>query len=103
MRSLGSLLFVIAAVAARAGDPPPARADSIAQAKKDFASIKQPAASQDPGPGLRAADAKDDGAVRADAPALPSPTVGKEGTGNWLVDAMEQKPGHPQALGGDGL
>jgi hypothetical protein len=103
MRALGSLFLVLAAAALRAGDSPAPPADAIAQAKKDFASIKQPAASADQGLGLRAADAKDDGAARPDGAALPAPAARKEGTGNWLVDAMEQKPGHPQASQGDGL
>ena len=92
----------IFALAARAGDPPPAD-DSIAAAKKDLASIKAPAGSQDPSAALPALQMKDIGPVPgATAPQMPTlteqekedaldPSKKKHSTGNWLVDAMDKK------------
>ncbi len=104
MRVSGALfLAVLAAAAARAADPPPQGGDSIATAKKDLAAIKAPPG-QDPGAALPTLDMKDIGAVPGAAlPAMPGttaeekeaaldPSKKKQGTGNWLVDAMEKKP-----------
>jgi hypothetical protein len=109
MRVSGALFLVVAVAAARAGDPPPQAVDSISQAKRDLASIKSPAPASEPGLGLGGMGAKDDvqasGGLRPEPSALLSesggsaldPSKKKEGTGNWLVDAMEQKPDHPQS------
>jgi hypothetical protein len=108
MRASRTLLFVVAAAAARAGDAPAPAGDSLAAAKKDFASIKSPAPETGPGlPGLVVRD-EGSGAVRADAP-LPlqagrsaaDPAGKKGGAGNWLVDAVEQETVRPQSARGD--
>ena len=96
------LLFLLAAPLARAGDPPPA--DPIASAKKDFATIKSPSGPSDTGSSaLPTLDMKDLGpspGTRPDAPVPlvdpdasldPSKKKAKQGTGNWLVDAMDKK------------
>jgi hypothetical protein len=109
MRVSGALLLAALAAVARAGDPPQAPGDAIAAAKKDLASIKSAASPTEPGPGLPGLDARDDGqaqggarpegplplTVSSSAPA--DPTAKREGTGNWLVDAMERKTGSPQS------
>jgi len=106
MRASVALLLAIAA-AARAGDPPAPAADSIADAKKDLAIIKAPAGQQESGAVLPTLDMKDvspgPGGVRPEAPALLvperdgalDPAKKKEGTGNWLVDAMDKKSDRP--------
>jgi hypothetical protein len=89
------------ACAARA-DSPPAPSDSISDAKKDLAQIRAPSPGQDLGASLQGAGLKDIGAVpggvHAEAPpAIDSakeagePPGKKEGTGNWLVDAMDKQ------------
>jgi len=97
---------------ARAGDPPAPAGDSIAAAKKDLASIKSAASRVEPVPGIPGIDVKDDGpapgGARAEAPALlpagarpaADPSGKNGGAGNWLVDAMEQRPDHPQSAPG---
>jgi hypothetical protein len=114
MRASGILLLAIA-VAARGEDPAQPAADSIAAAKKDLAAIRAAASPAEAGPGLTGIDVRDDalgaGGARADSTAAPpagvpsaaGPSRGTEGTGNWLVDAMERKPGQKQipAVGGD--
>jgi hypothetical protein len=102
MRASGAILLGILAVAARAGDPPPAD-DSIAAAKRDLAAIKAPAGSQDPSAALPALQMKDIGPMPgASGPQLPNlsdqekedaldPSKKKRSTGNWLVDAMDKK------------
>jgi hypothetical protein len=99
MRASGAIILVLLASAARA-DPPAPAPDSIAAAKKDFATIKSRVAPDDSS-GLPAMDLKDfgpvPGAARMEAPSLgdaardPSlnPAKRKTGTGNWLVDAMD--------------
>jgi len=112
MRALGILLLGFGAACAKAGDPPAAPVDPIAAAKRDFASIKSPSSAVEPGAGTSGVAGKADGAAAdaaaADAaPVASSPGLSmagppgrREGTGNWLVDAMEQKPDRPRALGG---
>jgi hypothetical protein len=101
MRATAAFLLLLAAPLARAGEPPPA--DPIASAKKDFQSIKSLTGQSDPGTALPTLDMKDLGpspGSRPDAPAPladpeaaldPSKKKAKEGTGNWLVDAMDKK------------
>jgi hypothetical protein len=101
MRVPGTLLLVLLAATARAGDAPAQAADPIASAKKDIAEIKAPLAQPDAGT-LPTLDMKDlgpvPGAAQPDASLLlnpekdPSldPTKKRTGTGNWLVDAMEK-------------
>jgi hypothetical protein len=108
MRVSGTLLIVILAAAARGGDAPAPAGDSIADAKKDLASIKASAGQQESGAALPTLDIKDltpgPGGGRQELPALLSPEKDpsldpakrKEGTGNWLVDAMDKKSDHPQ-------
>ncbi len=102
MRGSAALLFAMLAAAARAGDPPPPAADSIADAKKDLAAIKA-VGQQETGSALPTLDMKDvspgPGGIRPEASALMTPdkeslidpSKKKEGTGNWLVDAMDKK------------
>ncbi len=101
MRLPGTLLLLLAAVAARADDAPAPPADSIAAAKKDFAAIKAPVTQAD-GTALPTMDMKDLGpmpsSARPDLAPLMSPdrdpsldpAKKKTGTGNWLVDAMDK-------------
>jgi hypothetical protein len=103
MRLPGTLILAVLAAAARAGDPPAPAADSIADAKKDLASIKSSAGQPDSGAALPALDMRDvnPGPVGAHLDTTPvispekdaslDPTRKKEGTGNWLVDAMDKK------------
>ncbi len=112
MRVSGILALALSVASLRAGDPPAPASDAIAAARKDFASIKAPAAPPEAGPGIPVIGARDDGAgsagVRADGPVLlPPPGLAaadpfgkKAGTGNWLVDAMERKPEQPQSSRG---
>jgi hypothetical protein len=114
MRAEAALLFLIAAAATRAGDPSANAGDSIANAKKDFAAIKSSTAPSDSSPVLPTVDMKDlgpaPGAARPVSPALlsadgensldPSKKKEKEGTGNWLVDAMEKKSDKAQSSRG---
>ncbi|HEY5229215.1 MAG TPA: hypothetical protein VIJ19_11785, partial [Opitutaceae bacterium] len=89
--------------AARAADPAPAPADSIATAKSDLAAIRSPLAQPELNQALPSLDMKDVGAVPATA--TPDFTellkrdeergpnglkAKKEGTGNWLIDAMDK-------------
>ena len=102
MRARAAFLLLLAAPLARAGDPPPP--DPIASAKKDFQSIKSLSGPADPGAALpdaghegpgpepgeplrRAGAARRPGRTALD----PSKKKAKEGTGNWLVDAMDKK------------
>jgi hypothetical protein len=101
MRARAAFLLLLAAPLARAGDPPPA--DPIASAKKDFQSIKSLSGPADPGAALPTLDMKDLGPSPGSRPDAPAPLVdpeaaldpskkkAKEGTGNWLVDAMDKK------------
>lgn len=112
MRALGFLLLAAAAASARASDPPAPASDPIAAAKADFAAIKPQAGAQEPASVLPSINASDDGqgssGVRAGAsgPSYPSarsapdPSGRKEGTGNWLVDAMEKGPDRSKAAPG---
>jgi len=112
MRAPAVLLLVLGAAAAQAGDPPAAAGDPLAAAKRDFASIKPASATAEAGAGPAGMAAKADGAAGeaagGDAGAaaaaaglsMVGPRWGKEGTGNWLLDAMEQKGDRPRALGG---
>jgi hypothetical protein len=102
MRLLGPAILLLAAVAARAADPTPAPVDSIAAAKSDLASIRSPLAQPELNQALPSLDMKDVGTVPGSAmPDLsllnPDDEKGanglkkkKEGTGNWLVDAMDK-------------
>jgi hypothetical protein len=111
MRARGVLIFLLAATAARAGDPP--APDSIATAKKDFATIRSLASPTDAASVLPSMDMKDLGpspGAHIDAPpalqdpdALLDPTrkKEKEGTGNWLVDAMDKKSDRASPTGKD--
>ena len=121
MRARATLLLLLAAAAARAGDAPAGTAgtpagggDSIATAKKDFADIKLTTAPIESSPVLPALDMKDlgpsPGAVHLQTPETPgadgqslldpSGRKAKEGTGNWLVDAMEKKTDNQQSSRG---
>ena len=104
MRAPRPLLFLVIATCARAADPTPAPTDSIAAAKADLAAIRSPQAQAEAGPALPSLDIKDISA----GPTVTSPDLGailaapeaelgpdglkkkKEGTGNWLVDAMDK-------------
>jgi hypothetical protein len=102
MRSRGALLLLVAAAVARAGDPAEPAQDSIAAAKKDFATIKSLNSPADAKDALPSMDLKSvspgPGAARPEAaPAIvpddelsldPSKKKDKDATGNWLVDAM---------------
>jgi hypothetical protein len=108
MRAGAALILFLAAAVARAGDsptppqdsPPP---DSIATAKKELAAIKALSAPTDSASALPTVDMKDigpaPGAEAREAPATTpaeteaslDPSKKKEGTGNWLVDAMDKK------------
>jgi hypothetical protein len=103
MRLRGTVLFVAAVAAARAADPAPATPDSIAAAKSDLATIKAAQAPADLSQSLPGLDMKDLGAVPGatlpSAASLLNPDdelapnglkKKKEGTGNWLVDAMDK-------------
>ena len=93
------------------GDPP--APDSIATAKKDFATIRSLASPTDAASVLPSMDMKDLGpspGAHIDAPpalqdpdALLDPTrkKEKEGTGNWLVDAMDKKSDRASPTGKD--
>ncbi len=105
MRAFG-ILAVAAAAAVYAGDPPPASADSIAAAKKEFAAIKAMPGDS----GLLPGDAEFKPEVAApSATVAPAPerewghaNPAPGATGNWLVDAMERKPaGSAPSPGGD--
>jgi hypothetical protein len=114
MRAKGALLILLAAVA-RAGDPP--APDPITTAKKDFATIKSLSSPADPASVLPSMDLKDLGpspGAHVDSPAPlpdteavldPTKKKEKEGTGNWLVDAMDKKSDRPTTSRGrdDGL
>ncbi len=103
MRSLGALLLLFAS-SAFAADPPETAPDAIAAAKKDLADIKALSTASpqstvlpgldiktiSPGPGAAPVEAPAPAATE-DLSAL-DPSRKKEGTGNWLVDAMEKKP-----------
>ena len=101
MRVTGTLMMVVAVAAARAGDPPAPAGDSIAAARKDFASIKPAGSPAESGPGPSVFDLKDDGpppgGARTDPALSPmarsaaDPSKKGGGTGNWLVDAMERR------------
>ena len=102
MRRAWLILTGLLALAARAADGPTPAADSIADAKKDIASIKAQAPG-DASVSLPSLQMKDVGTVPgAPAVQLPSltdqekadaldPSKKKRGTGNWLVDAMDKK------------
>ncbi|HZZ20724.1 MAG TPA: hypothetical protein VFE25_15215 [Opitutaceae bacterium] len=103
MRLAGPLLFVAAMAAARAAEPAAAPQDSISAAKSDLATIKAPQAQSDLSQALPGLDMKDVGSVPgATLPTLssllnPDDQLGpnglkkkKEGTGNWLIDAMDK-------------
>ncbi|HMD60628.1 MAG TPA: hypothetical protein VKG78_04320, partial [Opitutaceae bacterium] len=98
MRYSGILLLVLGAAVARAGDPPAPAGDSIATAKKEFAAIKASSSPLDASSSLPGIDGKDAASLPPEIgrPAADLPKK-KDGTGNWLVDAMEQKPEHSQA------
>lgn len=100
MRAAGLVLLLAAAAPLAAGDPPP---DSISAAKKDLAAIKSPVAPPDGAANLPGLDLREiSGPLPADHldPARllpPDADLGpdglkkrKEGTGNWLVDAMDK-------------
>jgi len=103
MRARAALLLLLAASLARADDPAPA--DPIASAKKDFATIKSLSSPSDTGQVLPSMDLKDLGPSPStrthisapppladpDAALDPAKKKEKEGTGNWLVDAMDKK------------
>jgi len=105
MRAQAALLLLFASAAARAGDGPAPAGDSIANAKKDFAAIKSSAAPSDSGPVLPALDMRELGpSPGGTGPVSPmllsadgefsldlSKRKETEGTGNWLVDAMDRK------------
>jgi hypothetical protein len=105
MRLSVTLLLVAAAAAARGADAP--AADSIAQARKDIATIKAPAPQQDPAAVQPPPDTRDLGPVqeapRQDTRSLLDPDLSldpakkKQGTGNWLVDAMDKNSDHSQS------
>jgi hypothetical protein len=104
MRAPRPLIFLAVAACARAADPTPAPADSIATAKADLAAIRSPQAQNEATPVMPSLDIKDISV----GPSPQSPDLGailanpdgelgpdglkkkKEGTGNWLVDAMDK-------------
>ncbi len=96
MRVLG-ILAVAAAAAVHAGDPPPAPVDAIAAAGKALAAIK--AAPGDSGAPSETVPAKPEAAILpapgsgAPEPSMPGASRPPAGSSNWLVDAMERKPG----------
>jgi hypothetical protein len=107
MRLAYAIAATLLAGTALADAPAPAT-DSIADAKKDLAEIKAAVPGQDLGTALQGADLRELGAIpgplRADSPApLPSEKDAgdalkkKQGTGNWLVDAMEKQEEHDHA------
>jgi hypothetical protein len=113
MRPRVPLLLLLLAGAARAADPPPPPADSIATAKADLQEIRSPTGQQEAAPSLPTLDMKDVGPAPGSAPpdlsmfAVPEAELGpdglkkkKEGTGNWLVDAMDKNSGHSAASRG---
>jgi hypothetical protein len=105
MRAPRPALFLFLAACARAADPAPAPADSIAAAKADLAAIRAPQAQNEATPVMPSLDMKDISV----GPSVQSPDLGailanpdgelgpdglkkkKEGTGNWLVDAMDKE------------
>jgi len=110
MRARAALILFLAAAVARAGDSPAPASDapapdSIATAKKGLAEIKALSAPSDSASTLPAIDMKEIGPgpvpEARDAPSLalaetdesldPAKKKDKEGTGNWLVDAMDKK------------
>jgi hypothetical protein len=102
MRSQATLVLLLLAAAARAADTPAQDADSIGAAKKDLASLKSPTGQPDAAALLPTLDARDLGptpgsqviampsSLAPDKDASLDPTKKKEGTGNWLVDAMDK-------------
>ncbi len=114
MRLKGIIAWVLLAALARASDPAPQDGDSIAQAKKDLSSIRGPQSPSDPASSLPSLQFKDlgplPGAPTISLPKLSDqekadaldPTKRKQGTGNWLVDAMEKKSDSRRDTGGRG-
>jgi len=108
MRVSGTLLIAVIGAAALGGDPPAPASDSIADAKKDLAGVKASAGQTESGAPLPTLDMKDVSpgplGARAEAPVLMTPEKDssldpakkKEGTGNWLVDAMDKKSDRSQ-------
>jgi hypothetical protein len=106
MRARGSAFLLVVAAAARAANPTPAPADPIAAAKSDIAAMRAPAAPTDLGVNVPVLEMKDVGTVPGAAlPFLAAPATDdelgpdglkkkKDGTGNWLVDAMDKKSDH---------
>jgi len=101
MRGSGVVLFLASAALLAAADPTPA--DPEAAAKKDLAAIRSTVAPSDPAAALPSLNLQEVGPLPAaehPAPSLllaPEGELGpdglkkkKEGTGNWLVDAMER-------------
>jgi hypothetical protein len=100
MRAAGLVLLLAAAAPVAAADAPP---DSISTAKKDLAAIRSPLAQPDAAPPLPGLDLHDVGGSmppdRLEIPSLLAPDAElgpdglkkkKEGTGNWLIDAMDK-------------
>jgi hypothetical protein len=99
----GAFILVLAAAPIRADNAPAPAADSIAAAKKDFATIKSSSLAPDSTSALPALDMKDMGptpgaqGITAPAPLASDketsldPTKKSKGTGNWLVDAMDKE------------
>jgi len=113
MRARVALLLCLAVAVARAGDPPAGAPDPIASARKDFAAIKSSSTPADSGPTLPSMDLKDLGPGPGGNPPVPTVLLPdgestldpgkkkeKEGTGNWLVDAMDKKPGKASSARG---
>jgi hypothetical protein len=109
MRVAAAVLILAGVASVRADDPPAQGADSIAAAKKDFATIKSATLGPDSTSALPRLDMKDlgpsPGAPALDGPTpLPSdketsldPTKKSKGTGNWLVDAMDKEKNSERA------
>jgi len=106
MRASAAIILLLAVAAARADDAPAAAPDSIAAAKKDFAQIRGTTVAPDASASLPTLDMKDLGPSPG-APAAPTPlptekdpsldpTKKTQGTGNWLVDAMDKNNGRSQ-------
>jgi hypothetical protein len=99
MRALGAILFVSAAAAACAGDPPAPPADSISAAKKDFSAIKASGLPTDAAPMVPSLEMKEIGPIPGGGiqptplpvndPLTLDPAKKRTGTGNWLLDAMD--------------
>jgi hypothetical protein len=102
MRFPVAMILALGVAPALLGDPPAPGPDSLAAARKDFASIKAATAPSDGVSNLPTLDMKDMGPAPGLAMTAPTPIPTEElsldpskkktgATGNWLVDAMDKK------------